>query len=79
LTVSTGAVGLVVAVEIATIEGSEIPVVALLRPFAPTVAADRLHAGRIRSLALESTFELAFGRTAIVIVGVPIVALLEPS
>jgi hypothetical protein len=76
LAIAIGAVGLIVAVEIATIEGCEVPIVTLLRAFPLAVAADGGFARRPRRFALESVFELA-ARGATVGQRVSVVTLLE--
>jgi hypothetical protein len=63
-------------VEIATIEGSEVPVVTLLRAFPLAIAAAGGFARRTRRFALESVFELA-ARGATVGQRVSVVTLLE--
>jgi hypothetical protein len=76
LAVSAGAVRLVLAVGVTTIERCQVPIVTLFGSFAYTVAAGRRRARRARRFAFESIFELAAIRATI---GhrVRVVALLE--
>jgi len=76
LAIPVVAVGLAVAIETATIEGREVPVVTLLSAFPLAVAAGGGFARCPRRFALESVFELA-ARRATVRQRVCVVTLLE--